>query len=233
MTGDPKITFAPPIRTGNMAFESWCRKLNSNIVHRRHAVTAAPTDDLVTRAAARAKRAREFAAGRACAAEALATFGIATPVGCNQDRSPCWPEHSVGSISHSTNWTWAAVAETTTTQSIGIDTESIVSAKTRQQLRTEIASDREWQVAHESHGSPEQIFTLVFSAKEAFYKCWFPLRNEFFGFHDAAVEWVTHERVRIRLTESNPNLGSGPSFLDVFYHFDAGNVFTLTWMPQE
>src|SRR5258707_9342490 len=54
---------------------------------------------------AQPKRAREFAAGRQCARQALERFGLTGwDLAVRPDRSPAWPEEFVGSISHTTGF---------------------------------------------------------------------------------------------------------------------------------
>ena len=181
----------------------------------------------------RTKRQREFQAGRDLAAELLSLQGEQTVVGVNQDRSPCWPDGFVGSISHSNHWVWVAVARNTAIRSIGIDTETIADPDTCQQVRFDIATAAEWLIAEALDLTPEQAFSVVFSAKEAFYKCWYPVTQTWFGFEHAAVESVTHDRIRIRNKESNPNAGIGPETLEVFFMIKENEVFTATWMENE
>ena len=57
------------------------------------------------------KRINEFAAGRACARRALATFGMPGAVLlAAPDRQPLWPTGFVGSITHTAGFCAAAVA---------------------------------------------------------------------------------------------------------------------------
>ena len=181
----------------------------------------------------RAKRQREFQAGRDLAAELLSLQGEQTVVGINQDRSPRWPDGFVGSISHSDHWVWVAVAHDTAIRSIGIDTETVANPDTCQQIRFDIATAAEWQITEALDLTPEQTFSVVFSAKEAFYKCWYPVTQTWFGFEHATVESVTPDRIQIRNKESNPNTGIGPKTLEVFFMIKENEVFTATWMENE
>jgi enterobactin synthetase component D len=186
---------------------------------------------------ARQKRPAEFQIARQCAHTLLKELNCTETVGVNDDRSPIWPQGFVGSISHSDNWTWAAVAKQSEVASIGIDTETIATPETREQTQHEIASNSDWVIAQEFLGergySDESVFTLVFSAKEAFYKCWYPINQNYFGFEHAAIESATSDSIRIKTNQSNPNFGIGPSFLDVQYAVTATDVFTFTWMEKK
>ena len=183
-----------------------------------------------TRAAA--KREHEFKLGRHCAESQLRQLGEDSAVEVNSDRSPAWPEGFVGSISHSSKWAWAAVARQNELRSIGVDTEVVAGAVTMQELQHEIATGNEWEIAAATGLTPRQCFSVIFSAKEAFYKCWYPVNPKYFDFKDAVVESASSECLRIRSTRSNPNFGTVPAVLDVHFLIHQNDVFTCTWMEQ-
>ena len=137
------------------------------------------------------KRVQEFAAGRLCARRALAEFGIVDfPIRVADDRQPIWPDAFVGSITHTEGYGAAVVAERRRMRALGLDTEIVGQVKVA--LWAAICTQREiaWL---RSLPQPEQaaVATLIFSAKEAFYKCQYPLTRERLNFHDAVVESVT------------------------------------------
>ena len=130
----------------------------------------------------------EFAAGRACARLLLREFGIhnfAVQVG--EQRQPLWPSMLVGSISHTTGFCAAVVAPRETLRAVGIDTE--IAGSVKPNLWRSICTPEEsaWL---RSLPESEQLAaaTLIFSAKEAFYKCQFVLTQEILGFHDVSVQ---------------------------------------------
>ena len=134
------------------------------------------------------KRVEEFAAGRLCARLLLREFGIenfAIEVGAH--RQPLWPEELVGSITHTTDFCAAVVAPKKCLRSVGIDTE--IAGRVKAELWRGICkpSETAWLRALPD---PEQLAaaTLIFSAKEAFYKCQYALTQERLGFHDVTVE---------------------------------------------
>jgi enterobactin synthetase component D / holo-[acyl-carrier protein] synthase len=134
------------------------------------------------------KRVEEFAAGRSCARLLLSEFGIhnfAVEVGAH--RQPLWPEPLVGSITHTTGFCAAVAAPKKCLRSVGIDTEITGSVKTDLWRGICTPSETAWLRALPQL---EQLAaaTLIFSAKEAFYKCQFPLTQERLGFHDVSVE---------------------------------------------
>ena len=138
------------------------------------------------------KRAEEFAAGRLCARLLLREFGIndfAIEVGTH--RQPLWPEALVGSITHTTGFCAAVVAPKKCLRSVGIDTEITGSVKTELWRNICTPAETTWLG---SLPKSEQLAaaTLIFSAKEAFYKCQFALTQERLGFQDVSValpEW--------------------------------------------
>lgn len=134
------------------------------------------------------KRIAEFAAGRACARAALAEFGVSGfALRAAPDRQPRWPEGFIGTITHTTGYCAAAVASRASLVAIGLDTE-IVGAPTHDIWST-IAGSEElaWIWSLPAAEQPAAI-TLLFAAKEAFYKCQYPLVGEWLDFHDLRVE---------------------------------------------
>ena len=176
------------------------------------------------------KRQQEYATGRRCAESLLKKLGNGEQVWTNPDRSPKWPKGFAGSISHSPNWVWAAVGKSWEVLSIGIDTESVATKQTREQIQFEIATPREMEVCQSIQLSTEQIFTVAFSAKEAFFKCCYPLFGEYFGFEHASIESATNSQLEIKTLPSHPCLDSMPTSLNVHYIATESDVFTITWM---
>lgn len=135
-----------------------------------------------------AKRAQEFAGGRLCARRALREFGIDQfPLRVADDRQPVWPPGFVGSITHTAGLCAAAVASSSAVATVGIDTEIVGHVPPDIWPTICVAGEAAWVDSL----SPEEraaAVTLIFSAKEAFYKCQFPLTGEWLDFHDLSVE---------------------------------------------
>jgi 4'-phosphopantetheinyl transferase EntD len=133
------------------------------------------------------KRAREFAAGRLCARRALAEFGIIDfPIEVAADRRPLWPRSVVGSITHTEGFCAAVVAECAALASLGIDSEGAESVKPELWESICVAEEIKW-LSSLPETERRAAATLMFSAKEAFYKCQYPLTRQSLGFHDARV----------------------------------------------
>ncbi len=133
------------------------------------------------------ERVQEFAAGRLCARRALAEFGVtAVPIRAAPDRQPVWPEFLVGSITHTTGLCAAVVAERARLLALGVDSE--VSGSVRQGLWPSICTIAELRWLDSLPAAERAAAaTLIFSAKEAFYKCQYPLVGQRLDFQDVDV----------------------------------------------
>ncbi|MEM7417150.1 MAG: 4'-phosphopantetheinyl transferase superfamily protein [Gemmatimonadota bacterium] len=131
-------------------------------------------------------RRREFSTARRFAREAMARFGLPpAPLVPDENRAPVWPEGIVGSITHTREHCAVAVARRAEVASIGIDVETIGRASEGIDRLIMVPGEAEpWQSA--GFDGPE-VTALVFSAKEAFYKCQFPLTHRMLAFGDVRV----------------------------------------------
>ena len=134
-----------------------------------------------------AKRTAEFAAGRACARAALRALGYAdVPLLPKPDRSPRWPPGSVGSITHTGDFCAAVVAESARFAGIGLDAE--IAGRVTADLWPRLFTDADTaQLAAAPEGLRAIAATIMFSAKEAFYKCQFTLTGGWVGFRDVSI----------------------------------------------
>lgn len=135
------------------------------------------------------KRRREFASGRACAHRALERLGFAPgPVAAGERGEPLWPAGAVGSITHCRGYRGCAVARADDLAAIGIDAEP--HAPLPQGLLGDVARAEELPaLAGLSRAEPEIHWDrLLFSAKEAVYKAWYPLAGRWLGLEDTALE---------------------------------------------
>jgi 4'-phosphopantetheinyl transferase EntD len=145
-----------------------------------------PEEAELARAMGPARR-REFTAGRACAHRAIAALGaIDGPVLRGLRRAPRFPDGIVGAITHTDGFCAAAVALGASFAGVGLDAERDAALSERAVAR--ICSERELQALRALPGrTPEQWGALVFSAKEALYKAYFPVTGFFIGFRDAEI----------------------------------------------
>jgi 4'-phosphopantetheinyl transferase EntD len=134
------------------------------------------------------KRVQEFAAGRLCARRALAEFGIVEfPIKVADDRQPIWPDSIVGSITHTRGYGAAVVAERRSAAAVGLDSEVVGDVKAKLWSSICVPIETAW-IRSLPASEQAAAVTLIFSAKEAFYKCQYSLVRERLNFHDVRVE---------------------------------------------
>jgi 4'-phosphopantetheinyl transferase EntD len=133
-------------------------------------------------------RVEQFTAGRVCSRLALVRLGVAatTPIERGEDRAPIWPPGFIGSISHTDTWCAAAVARLSDLRSVGIDLEQATPLKEALWRRVCTPEERE---RLRRLPDPGLMGKILFSAKEAVYKCQYPITMQFLGFHAVQVEF--------------------------------------------
>lgn len=149
-------------------------------------------------------RKREYIAGRLCAQKAIERItGEQIAVGRDERGLPVWPPSIIGSISHSSKLACAAVADRALYSRLGIDVEEVVTNEHVEGLLSVCASPKE-QVLFMT---PTKA-TLLFAAKEAFYKAFYTDLGGIIEFSDIDGEFLrTDANVRITTTKK---LGSVP-----------------------
>jgi 4'-phosphopantetheinyl transferase EntD len=117
------------------------------------------------------KRVHEFSTGRFCAHQALRKIGIDNfPVLKGNHREPIWPDNVVGSISHCRDLAGAVVADKRQVRSVGLDIENIKPLDTDIARHICIEEEKQW-VAKQAFSHQNQALLLIFSLKEAIFKC--------------------------------------------------------------
>ena len=146
-----------------------------------------PDEQAVLRKAVASRRI-EFGTVRWCARQALARLGLPpASILPGLRGAPRWPAGVAGSMTHCAGYRAAALAHIRDIAAIGIDAEPhgplpdgvgdrVVNQVERRAL-AELAS-----------AAPGVSWDkLLFSAKEATYKAWFPLTQRWLGFDDAVI----------------------------------------------
>lgn len=167
--------------------------------------------------------------GRACAAELLAALGAPdTTVLASADRSPLWPAGFVGSITHSDDLVAAAVAPSAKVRGLGIDLEDVVADSVAGEIAAVCLNEKELGIGATLGIEHARFVTLCFSAKEALYKCLYPLVRTFFDFRDAEVVWIdiAAQAIRIRLLRDLDAEFKAGSMLEGRYRF--ADTYVLT-----
>lgn len=135
------------------------------------------------------KSSREFLLSRYLLAHIL------TPIGPWKDRWDTstgmiqWPHGWTGSLSHKDGHCLLGLAPPTKLTSLGIDMER---QRTKNDISTKVMSDIELtNLSNWLKLEKEILCGLVFSAKEALFKCLYPLGKKMFWFHDAEIVSAT------------------------------------------
>jgi enterobactin synthetase component D / holo-[acyl-carrier protein] synthase len=146
-----------------------------------------PEEERVVAAAVQERR-EEFATARECARRALAALGVAPQaIGSGTHGQPVWPTGIVGSITHCAGYRGCAVAHGSDVQAIGIDAEPHVALPEGLERAIAVADERSM-IGQLGTSAPDVKWDRVlFSAKEATFKAWFPGGGRLLGFEDAAV----------------------------------------------
>ena len=134
------------------------------------------------------KRRNEFIAVRHCARIALAELGLpATAILKGDKGEPCWPEGIVGSLTHCEGYRGAVVARRGDVRSVGIDAEPHEVLPRGVLDAISLPIER-----HQLGGLPKTLHwdRILFCAKEATYKTWFPLTHRWLGFEDAHITFA-------------------------------------------
>lgn len=137
-------------------------------------------------------RQAEFGDARWCAHQALKELGASpdvanAPIYRGERGMPLWPEGYCGSLTHTEGYRAALVAPEGAIRSVGVDAEpaeplpeGILGVIARHGELTQIASLAQAGIPFADR--------LLFCAKEATYKAWFPLTKRWLGFEQAEID---------------------------------------------
>jgi enterobactin synthetase component D len=177
-----------------------------------------------------AKRQTEYLAGRLCAREAMRRLDgrVQVPL-IGEDRAPIWPDDVCGSITHSTGWAAAIVANKQHWRGLGMDMENLLAPERAARLAGEIMLPSELErMAFGPEHQIAQCVTLTFSLKESLFKALYPLVLKRFYFHDAEVlEWSEDGSARMRLKIDLSAEWHDGKELDAQFSVQRGQVLSL------
>ncbi|MDX3524047.1 4'-phosphopantetheinyl transferase family protein [Streptomyces scabiei] len=135
------------------------------------------------------KRRREYTTVRACARRAFTQLGMEpAPVVPGHRGAPRWPDGLVGSMTHCAGYRAAALARASDAVALGIDAEphqplpeGVLDVVGRPEERSWIAAQ----------GGDTGVWwdRLLFGAKEAVFKVWYPLTGRELDFDEAVVDF--------------------------------------------
>lgn len=195
-------------------------------------------------------RRAQFADARACARNALTDLTghdhADTVIGKGERGIPLFPRGTVGSLTHTTGFRAAVVARTDTLKSVGVDAEvakplpegvsdAVLTARDMQHIDA-LQQHGQQHVRH--HEGDLQLFpaekileTVVFSAKEALYKSWFPLARVFLDFSQADIE-LHHDGTLTAFVQHDVACGAVPLTIPGRWMVGSGYVVTSTWVTS-
>jgi enterobactin synthetase component D len=170
------------------------------------------------------KRKCEYFAGRLCAQQALKKLNINHSVSKGKLGMPIWPSHIQGSISHA-HPIAAAIVTNQKNYFVGLDIEKII--ETEEELSSILSLvcnlDEFHQLTKICPLSNLQLATLIFSAKEAIYKCLCPIVKFFFDFSFASIIEINIENQELKiLVEKN-----------ISSQIEKGAIFTVKFFIEK
>jgi 4'-phosphopantetheinyl transferase EntD len=132
------------------------------------------------------KRLREYTAGRDCGRRALRKLGYDAAIPRGERGLPRWPAGTIGTITHTHGYAAAAVTERSAFSGIGLDAETIGRLTPNLWPQVFTAGERGW-LDTLDQDAQATFATVIFSAKEAFYKSQFVPYGLSLGFQEAEV----------------------------------------------
>jgi 4'-phosphopantetheinyl transferase EntD len=179
------------------------------------------------------QRIRSFVAGRLCAEEALRRLNasldghmrsgeaellapagasaITAAIGLGPHGEPLWPsmraQQLLGSITHSERWAVALVCPRDLIQGIGIDCEECMDAQAHAAARLVCFSPQEFKRFPEL-ARDTALATVVYAAKEAFYKAIWPRVQRFVDFMEVEVMALDRDGGVLRLDSQAPDVAA-------------------------
>ncbi|NLG54671.1 MAG: 4'-phosphopantetheinyl transferase superfamily protein [Rhodococcus sp.] len=134
------------------------------------------------------KRRREFAGARHCARVAMEKLGVpGGPILKGEKGEPLWPTGITGSLAHCDGYRAAVLGHTMAVRSVGIDAEPHAALPDGVLNSVSIEAERTWLSSASADVHWDRV---LFCAKEATYKAWFPLTKRWLGFEDAHITFT-------------------------------------------
>lgn len=131
----------------------------------------------------------EFGDARWCAHQALLELGVHSKEAIlrGERGMPLWPAGFTGSLTHTDGLRAAVAAPTRLVRSMGLDAEPAqrLPAGVLRQIARPSEIEAVGALQQQGHAWADR---LLFCAKEATYKCWFPLTRRWLGFEEAEIE---------------------------------------------
>jgi enterobactin synthetase component D len=146
------------------------------------------------------KRQAQFLAGRIAAKNSLPVNFKNQTVGIGRHREPLWPKGFMGSISHDKEIS-IALSQEQLSGGIGVDIQTTFEASEAEINKDIILSRSEKVLLRDNiiDLSDRQLLTLIFSAKECFFKAVFNQVGEYINFKDVSIKSIDTKTLKIYL----------------------------------
>jgi enterobactin synthetase component D len=209
----------------------------SSVTIATHATVATTVDVPPELSRATPGRQREYAAGRYCAARAIERLRASdsrVTIGRGGAGEPQWPAGLTGSVTHTDGLASAAVAWTSDARSIGIDSEMLVDVERADRIRPLVMQRDEAGVGGAGLDDRTRVM-LIFSAKEAIFKCLYPVVGRRFYYEDARITSADPVKgcfVAELLTTLAPGFERG-TLLHGRFEIDDRRVHTGVWLEPQ
>jgi len=170
-------------------------------------------------------------AGRLCAELALFELGCGnTGVGRGEAGEPLWPIGCVGSIAHSSDLAIAMAARTHFVSALGVDVERVVDSPTRCAIESICLTKSEVAWSAVVGRSDAVASTLLFSAKEAYYKAVYPRVGRCVDYPEAEVHDVDWQSRTFVVRPVEGGTASDLPIVNGFFSLHDGMV--TTWCEE-
>jgi 4'-phosphopantetheinyl transferase EntD len=169
------------------------------------------------------KRRAEFGTARLCARRGFGALGVPpAAIVPDDDGAPRWPAGVVGSITHTAGYCAVVLSRDPPVRSVGLDVETLQDLEAGLVDSILTTRERRWLDA-QPQSRQADLSVVFFSAKEAFYKCQYPITRTFLEFGDVELELSPDER-RFVARASVPGLPPAVACLAGKFAFDEGRV---------
>lgn len=184
---------------------------------------------------ATAARRAEYQTTRECARAALQELGFpAIEIPTGPDRGPVWPAGVVGSLTHCARIRAAAVARAVDLRALGIDIE--MSKRLPPRVLEVIATEEEVGILRRLDRSNPSVpwERVLFSAKEAVFKAWFPLTSEWIDYRSCCLDIDPLSGSFVTTFDATSGRGNTLSAEDVLGRWRVydGFVFTVAYVAR-
>jgi enterobactin synthetase component D len=149
------------------------------------------------------KRKAEHFAGRYLCKELLVAQGLPFTVPVGHSRAPVWPAGWTGSITHIAGMAISCLSRQADVALLGIDVENWINPGIADDIAHAVIDQDERQLLANSWPFSESL-SLVFSAKESFFKAAFPLVGRYFDFNCVRMVDIDYTAQRFSLQVVKP-----------------------------